>query len=104
MSTDQSKLVEFTLGESGIPEVLRYWANEIEKTANELCKDRDCKEIQFKIDLNRNLLMYAADYNALECLILGAKKLEKNMPVITREIIHHAIHVCIVKSCRRFEP
>lgn len=50
MSTDRRGLVEFTLG-SGIPAVLEYWAKVIEKTANELCNDPDCKNIQFKIDV-----------------------------------------------------
>jgi len=96
------RLVEFTLA-SGIPEALHYWADKLEKSASELCNDSDCKRIQFKIDMDRNVQMYASDYDALECLIRSLKKHEEGMGEITQKIIHHAIHVCIVKSARQFE-
>lgn len=92
MSTDRRRLVEFTLG-SGIPAVLEYWAKVIEKTANELCKDPDCKSIQFKIDVNRNVSIDTSDDHALDCLIASSKKLENSIPNVTQEIIHDAIHV-----------
>jgi hypothetical protein len=102
MSAEWSRLVEFSIPR-GIPEVLRYWANEIEKTANELCNDPDCKRIQFKIDINRNCSIDTVDDDDVECLISSLKKLENQIPNVTKEIIQHAIRVYIVKKYRILE-
>jgi hypothetical protein len=97
MSAEWSRLFQTSLT-SGIPEVLRYWANEIEKTANELCNDPDCKRIQFKVDVNRNCLIDTTDDDVVECLMFSFKKLENRIPKVTKEIIQHLIHVYIVKK------
>jgi len=103
MSAEFSRLVEFG-PESRIPEVLRYWASEIEKTANELCNDPDCKRIQIKIDVDRNYWSIdTTDDDAVECLISSFKKLENRIPNVTKERIAHCIHIYIVKKYRIHE-
>ncbi|HKQ21290.1 MAG TPA: hypothetical protein VJS91_04575 [Nitrososphaeraceae archaeon] len=94
-------LIEFHLT-YGIPDALCYWFDIIEKTANELCAQKS-KEIQFKINTNRDVSIDIADYDALDCLIQSFKKHENSIPLITKQLIHHTIHVGIVKSSRRFE-
>lgn len=77
----------------GTPQELGHWADIIEKTANELCNDPECKRIHFKIDVNRNVSIDTTDYDALDCLLLSFKKHENEMPNITQKILQHALHV-----------
>lgn len=87
---------------SGMPEELGHWAKMIEKTANELCNDPECKKVQFKIDMNRMVLADIADYDSLECLYHSFKKHEKSIPSALQKIIKDPIYVITVKSGRRF--
>ena len=73
MSTDPSELVEFTLG-SGFQKYFDTGLTISRKLQMNYVMIRTVKKIQFNIDLNRNLIMYAPDYNDLECLILASKK------------------------------
>jgi hypothetical protein len=82
----------------GIPEELSIWANIIEKTANELCNDPDCRRIKFRIDMTCKVEMSATDFDALECFIQSFKKHENMIPALTRKDIRNAVGTCVVKS------
>lgn len=51
------------------PEGFAEWANKIEKTAKEICKDPDCKRIKFKPKVGKTeVSIIVTDKEALECL------------------------------------
>jgi len=94
---ENNRIPEFTIS-AGEPEELAYWADLIEKTANELCNDPEFKRVKFKIDTKRLVEMSASDYDALDCFIQSFKKHENSIPTITRKLIHDAVGTCVVKS------
>jgi len=59
------------------PESFAEWANKIEKTAKEICKDPDCKRIKFKpVKGKTSIDVSVTDKEALECL---KKSIEKHL-------------------------
>src|SRR5688572_22639101 len=74
----------------GIPAELSSWANIIEKTANQLCSDPECKRIKFRIDMTCKVEMSATDYDALDCFIQSFKINENKIPASTRKEIGDA--------------
>ena len=99
MFVENKAIPSFVIG-GGEPEELARWAEIIEKTANQICNDPDCKKINFKIDIDRSVIMSAADYNALDCFIQSYTINENKIPPITRKYIHDAMGICVVKCAR----
>jgi hypothetical protein len=97
-----NQIPEFVIP-AGEPAELGHWAEIIEKSANQLCNDPECKKIKFRIDMNRSV-MSAIDYDALHCFIQSFKKNKNKIPPITRKLIHDAVGTCVVKCASILEP
>jgi hypothetical protein len=93
---ENKPIPEFIIPDGRLEE-LAHWAEIIEKTANQLCSDPECKRIKFRIDTNRSVIMSATDYDALDCFIQSFKINENKIPGITRKYIRDAVGTCIVK-------
>ena len=102
---DEKGSIEFVLGSCGgvSAEELGYWATIVENTANEFCKDPECKRIQFKIDSKRNVRIVAPQYEDVFCLIQSSKMHEDEMPKLIQEAFHSIITAFIVKRHRKYE-
>lgn len=66
---------------------LLKWISKIEKTAEELCNDPDCKRIQFKIDVNGEVQIDTNDNDTLDCLFRSFETHKNLMPYMTQTII-----------------
>lgn len=56
------------------------WANKIEKTAKQICKDPDCKRIKFKPKKDEtSISITVTDMEALECLRKAIEQHKQSM-------------------------